>query len=271
MEDNLENQSTGATGDELSHSDKMIGIFSEPAQTYDVINKFPPRTIDWLLPVVILLLFVSLTQLIVMSNEEIAFQVKQKTLTQMEKNFSEMVEKGHMTREEADKQIDRIMDQMESGKGVLGFVLQTVSILFFGFFVFFIVVTIHFIFVKLILKGEGSYASALVANGLPAYISIIMVVLSAILSLAFGRMMTDVSVASLVNADKLSYLGFILGKIDPISIWVYTIVSIGLAKMNNSESYGGYFGIVFGVWIIGSFLIFLVAKAVPFLGFLVGQ
>ena len=36
---------------ELSHTDKMIGIFTEPSNTYEATSKFPPRTIDWFLPV----------------------------------------------------------------------------------------------------------------------------------------------------------------------------------------------------------------------------
>jgi hypothetical protein len=83
-----------------------------------------------------------------------------------------------------------------------------------------------------------------------------------------GRLINDISAASLLNLDKSQLHGFLLGKIDPFSIWIYSVVSIGLAKMFKSSSMGKYFALVFGIWIIGSLLLWLLGKSVPFLGFL---
>ncbi|MCJ7552610.1 MAG: hypothetical protein MUO34_01890, partial [Ignavibacteriaceae bacterium] len=59
--------------------------------------------------------------------------------------------------------------------------------------------------------------------------------------------------------------GFFLAKIDPISIWAYAVLSIGLAKLFKSDDVKKYYLVVFGLWIIGSLLFFYVAQAVPFL------
>jgi hypothetical protein len=96
----------------------------------------------------------------------------------------------------------------------------------------------------------------------------IQVILTAILALAFGRLLTDLSVTSLANIEKSTFTGWILGKVNPLSIWAYSVVSIGLAKMFKSESKGKYFLLVFGVWILGSLLLWGIGKAVPFLSFL---
>ncbi|HVO74036.1 MAG TPA: YIP1 family protein [Ignavibacteriaceae bacterium] len=265
----IQNESnTDSDQQELSHTDKISGIFTEPKKTFEVISKFPPKTSDWLVPVLILLLVISLTRILVMSNEEIYFQFKEKQVQQVEKMFDGMVAKGQMTREQADEQLEKAKERMEMGRGPVGYIIQTIGIIIVGFIVYLIVVVIYFALVKLFLKGEGNFSSALVANGLPAYIIILQVIAASILSLAMGRLLNDTSAASFMNLDKAQLSGFFLGKIDPFSIWIYSVVSIGLAKMFKSSSAGKYFALVFGIWIIGSFLIWLLGKAVPFLSFL---
>ncbi|MGE5861126.1 MAG: YIP1 family protein [Ignavibacteria bacterium] len=253
---------------ELSHTDKASGILTEPKRTFEIVSKFPPRTTDWLLPILILLLVVSLTRILVMSNEEIYFQFKEKQIQQTEKIFDGMVAKGQMTREQADEQIEQAKERMDMGRGPVGMIIQTVFIFIIGFIIYFFIVTIYFAAVRLILKGEGSFKSALVANGLPAYITMLQIIVASIVSLTLGRLLNDASAASLMNLDKSEISGFLLGKLDPFMIWAYSVVSIGLAKMFKSSSAGKYFALVFCIWIIGSFLIWLLGKAVPFLSFL---
>jgi hypothetical protein len=237
--------------EELSHTDKMTGIFTEPSATFENISKFPVRTVDWILPVIILFIVVSLTQILVMSNEEIYFEARQKQREQMQKTFNEMVQKGQLTREQADRQLEAVEERMAMGRGPAGFIFQAAGIFVVGFIVFFLVALIYFLLSKFALGGNGGYTSALVASGLTAYISIIQIVLGAILAMAFGRLINDVSVASFANIDKSTITGWFLGKVDPFSIWAYSITSIGLAKMFRSDSVTKYFIVVFAVWILG--------------------
>ena len=264
----ITNASPGEPVEELNHTDKMSGIFTEPSSTFEKIAKFPVKTVDWLLPVLILLAVVAITQILVMSNEEIYYQSRQKQMEQVEKTFDEMVEKGQMTREQADQQLENARQRMDMGRGPVGWILQTVGIFIVGFIFFFFVALIYFLFARFALKGEGGYTSVLVASGITSYIVIIQVVLAAILAMAFGRLLNGVSIAALADIDKSTIVGFILGKIDPFSIWAYSVVSIGLAKMFKSDSTTKYFLMVFSVWILGSLLIWGIGKVVPFLGFL---
>lgn len=91
--------------EELSHTDKMIGVITAPIETFENIAKYPPKTIDWFLPVVILCIVIALTQFLVMTNPEIALQAKQKQMEAIQKNFDEMVAKKQMTQQQADEQI----------------------------------------------------------------------------------------------------------------------------------------------------------------------
>ena len=246
---------------ELSHSDKMIGVFTEPAKMFQQTSKFPPRNKDWVIPVLILFLVAALIRIIAMTNKEVYFEAKEKGVERIEK----MVESGTLTREQGDEAINRIDQQMEFMQGPVGWVITIATSVIFGFIVFFIIVGIYYLFIRFMLKGEGSFASALVANGLTIYINIIQIIIAGIITMIMGRMIMDTSVASLIGSDKNTLVGWVLARLDPISIWAYIVLAIGFAKMFKSESTGKYYALVFGVWLIGMFILFQVAQAIPFL------
>jgi hypothetical protein len=246
---------------ELSHSDKMIGVFTEPTKTFFLTSKFPPRTKDWIIPVMFLFFVAALIRIIAMTNKEVYFDAKKQGIERIEK----MVESGTLTQEQGDEAINAIDQQMEFMNGPVGWVITIATTLIFGFIVFVIIVGIYYLFVKFLLKGEGTFSSALVANGLTMYISTIQMIIAGILTMLFGKMIMDTSLASLMGSDKMTLAGWFFAKVDPLTIWVYIVLSIGLAKMFKSESTGKYYALVFGVWLIGMFILFQLAQAVPFL------
>jgi hypothetical protein len=256
--------------EELSHSDKIIGIITEPAATYEKTAKFPSRTIDWLLPLSLILIIVAITRFVVLSNPNIYFAQKQQQTEHMEKVFNQMVASGKMTKEQAQDQMDKALDRMDKARTPMGYIFQFISIIILGSIIFFIVTTVFFLFSKFIFKGDGNYSSALVANGLSIYIGIIEVIIASVLSIILGRMISDVSIASLAQMNTSSFGGFLLSKLDIINIWGYIIVSIGLAKMFKASSTAKYYIMVFGLWIGWSILIWGLTKAVPFLSFFGG-
>lgn len=247
--------------EELSHSDKMIGVFTEPSNTFETIARFPVRSIDWVLPVVILFILIGVMRSIAMLNEEVALQTRQAQIEM----FDKMVSEGKMTQDQADQAIEGIEKQMEFMRGPLGWVINVVSTLIFGFIFFFIIAGIYFLFVKFLLKGEGTYQHVLVANGLTAYISMIQVLIGGILTFALGKIVMDTSVANFLDLEKGSLVKFFVSKVDPISIWAYSVLAIGLAKLNRAQSSTPYFILVFTLWILGGLLFFFLGKVFPFL------
>lgn len=255
-----ETSSQNGNGD-LSHSDKMIGIFTEPAKTFENVSRFPAKNKDWVIPVLIFFIVIALIRIIAMTNKEVYFEAKKQGIERIEK----MVENGTLTREQGDEAIEGIDKQMEFMQGPIGWVITIATTLIFGFIVFFIIVGIYYLFIRFLLKGEGTFTSSLVANGLTIYIGILQVLIAGILTMLMGKMMMDTSAASFMGSDKTTLAGWALAKVDPISIWSYIILAIGYAKMFKSNSTGKYYVLVFGVWLIGMFLLFLLAQAVPFL------
>ena len=255
---------------EMSHTDKIVGVFSEPANTFTKTAKFPAKTTDWILPLVIIMVVSLLSQIVLMTNPSIRLAASEKGMKMVEKQFDAAVAKGQMTQAQANEQMDKIRDQMNSGFSITKTIISAISIVILTFIIFFIVTAVFWIFAKLILKGDGTYKDAMVAYGLPHYISVIQIIVMVILAFAMNKAMSSTSVAAFIDADTSTIGGFLLGKLDVFSIWFYAVVGIGFAKMFKSQSTGKYIALIFGIWIVFSIIFFFIAKAVPFLSGFVG-
>ena len=255
---------------ELNHTDKLVGVFASPTETFEHTAKFPPKTSDWLIPIFALIIVVIISNFLMLSNPLIKQSVQEKQMAKIEKNFNKMVEKGQITQEQADEQINKVQDNLDKQTGTVGQILQIVGTFFGVFIFFFILAGIYFLFAKFAFKGDGTYQSAMVAYGLPTYIAIAATLVKLILALSMNKFMTDTSVASIIGSNSSTFTGFILGKLDIFSIWEYAVISIAFAKMFKSKSTGKYYAMVFGLWIGFGLLFFFIAKAVPMLGMFSG-
>jgi len=248
---------------ELNHTDKLVGVFSEPGNTFTKMSKTGAKTSDWLIPILILFAVAILASIVTITNPTLSSKMKQDN----EKRIQELVDKGTITQEQADQQIE--MSERFMG-GTFMIITSAISILIMGFIFFFILSALWLLAIKLILKGEGTFKDVLSAYGLPQYILVIQANVMLILSLVLGTSFRSTSIAAFMDLDKASILNFLLSKIDIFSIWFYAVLSIGFAKMFKSNDTGKYYAVVFGLWILVSLIIFFIAKAVPFLSFLNG-
>jgi len=255
---------------ELSHTDKIVGIFTEPTATYKSISLFPLRTIDWLLPVVLLLVIVSLSVFVSMTNPILRAESKKIRYEATEKQLDAMVKSGTLTEEQASEQMKAAERNLELMSSPTAQIFASISIIVFGLIFFFVISLVYFALSKYVLHGNGGYKSVLVASGMTSYISMIQVVLVTILSLVTNSWYKDLSIGSFMGMGKEELLGFTLSKLDPITIWAYVILGIGLAKLFKSEETKKYIIMVFALWIGWSIIAFILAKTIPFLSFLAG-
>lgn len=250
---------------ELSHLDKLIGIFTEPVKTFEKISLFPPKTIDWFLPFFLLLLVISVSQIVRMSNPIIKSEMQEKQIQQIEKSLDEAVKRGEITRQDANQRMETIQNQMSEAKMGSIILFQTISIFVIGFIFFLIVCGVYFIFAKFIFKDNGTYSGVLVASGLTSYIGILQIIVVTILSLLFSKFFQDTSLTSFLSIERTTLVGILLSKIDPFSIWAYSITSIGIAKMFKSNNLLKYFILIFGLWIGWGLIVFLLGNILPFM------
>lgn len=252
---------------ELSHSDKLVGVFAEPCNMFSKVAQVSAKTVDWIVPLLVFIVVLSLSTIIMQTNPQIKYSMIEKQTEAIEKNFNEAVNTGRMTQEQADTQMEAIRERMESG-GMAMVIPQLVGIVIFTFIVFFVMSGFYFLVAKFGLKGDGGYSNAMVAYGLPFYIASVQVILQVIVAMLMAKMVTDLSVTTFLGLDKSEFVGFLLSKLDLFSIWFYVVVGIGLAKMFKSENTKKYVITVIALWLGFSFIFFYLANAVPFLSFL---
>ena len=247
--------------DELNHSDKLIGVISEPGVTFEQTAKFPPRAADWLIPLIAFIIIAIASNFILFQNAEIKLQFVEmlnKRMEKVEQQMEEKVKSGDMTK--ADK--EKAMEQARKGiEFMTGPTMRSVTLVIWTFIGFFLMALIYFLLAKFALKGEGTYNGTMVARGLPVYILFIQIIVIAILSLVFEKLMTDSSLAAILGTDRETIAGYLLSRVDPFAIWFYSVVGIGLAKMFKSDSTVKYIVMVFAVWIIGDLILFLLGTS----------
>jgi hypothetical protein len=254
---------------EMSHTDKLVGVFSEPGKTFSKISKFPAKTSDWIIPVIVMIVVVILAQIVFMSNPAIKASLQEKNMAMIEKRMDDAVAKGQMTQAQADEQMDRIRENMGQ-MGAIQIISTVVGIPVVTFIFFFVATGIFFLLAKTVLKGDGTYKDAMVAYGLPFYINVIQWIIVVIVSIATSKAMSGLSVAEFTGTEKSTIAGFLLSKLDVFSIWYYIVFGIALAKMFKSDNTKKYVIAIFCMWIGFALIFWGLGKAVPFLSFLAG-
>lgn len=249
---------------ELNHSDKLVGVFSEPVSTFKGISKVGVKTSDWLIPLFVVIVISIISHVVMLNNPAIKYSMMEEQMSAVEERLDDMVESGQMSEEQKEQQIQQTRDFMEN-QGGTQIIFSAIGILIFTFIMFFIVSGVFFAVSKLGLNGEGDYKSAMGAYGLPHYIIVVQVIVMVILAFVFDRFLQGTSVAAILDSDKTTFVGWVFGKLDIFSIWFYGVVAVGFAKMFKAESYGKYFAMVFGLWLGIGFIFWLLADALPFL------
>jgi hypothetical protein len=250
--------------EKLSITDKMAGVFTEPSKTFERISNENPSFINWLIPILSLIICSALMSFLILKNPVIKYQAVEKQMERIEVSVAGAVEAGQMTQEQADAQLEdirtRVEQQVESGA-----ISNSIAIVVVTFVMFFVIAGVLFLLAKFLLKGDGNYSSAMTAYGLAYYILVVQVIIMLIYSLATDSLISATSVAYFLGTDTKTITGFLLNKIDPFTIWFYAVVSIGLAKLFKSTTTGKYFIAVFGLWLGFSTLFFIAAQQLPLL------
>jgi len=231
--------------EELSKIEAITGIFTEPGNTFESINKVSKNY--WLLPMIITIVLGLITSFLFFSDSEIAEKVMDKQTKKAREKMEENVKSGKMSQEQANDALEKTEKFMNPNSlffkliGYIGSAIGNIVLLF-------ILSLIYLIFLK-IMKAQFTYLNLLNVIGLAMVISGIGGLLNIVLSILTGDLST-LSLGLILKASSVGeeFHGF-LNKIDIISIWFYIIISIGLVKIGKIKPAVSYVT-VFGIWII---------------------
>jgi len=250
--------------EELSHTDKIVGVISEPSNLFSKLAFLNTKVTDWLLPLLAMIIVAIVATFIYMSNPEIKLEMQQQQEKAMREQFQKMVESGQMTQEQVDEQLDKTSEMMNNPMFI--YLIPSISIFVIMLLWFFVFTTVAFLIAKFAFKGDGSYSQALTAMGLPMYISVMQSIILIIVGMLMGKMITGLNPASLMGMDLKTLPGFLLSRLDVFSIWFYVVVGIAFAKMFKSDNVKKYIFTSIGVWLVFMFIIFGLSKVSPMFG-----
>ncbi len=263
-QDTIHTEQTPNEMEELSHTDKIVGVISEPSTLFSKLSLFPVKTTDWMLPLLAMIIISIAATFIYMSNPEIKLQMQLQQQKAMQEQFDKMVESGQMTRQQADEQLEKTSQMMNNP--MLTLLFPSIGIFIITIIWFFIITTIAFMIAKFALKGDGGFTQAMSAMGLPLYISVLQTIVLIILGLIMGKMLTGLNPAALTGMDVKTLPGFLLSRLDVFSIWFYIVVGIAFAKMFKSDNVKKYVITSIGVWLVFMFIIYGLSLVSPFFG-----
>ncbi len=260
-EDTIQSEQPANEMEELSHTDKIVGVISEPTNLFSKLVFQKTKATDWLLPLFAMIIVSIVATFIYMSNPEIKLEMQQQQQKAMQEQFDKMVESGQMTREQANEQLDRTADMMDNP--MFTYLFPSIGIFVMTLVWFFVFTTVGFVVAKFVLKGDGSYNQAMSSMGLPLYISILQSIILIIVGLMMGKMITGLNPASLMGMDAKTLPGFLLSRLDAFSIWFYVVVGIAFAKMFKSDNVKKYIFTSLGIWLVFMFIIFGLGQVSP--------
>jgi hypothetical protein len=243
--------------EELSSTDAMVGVFTEPGETFESISRTPQRNY-WILPTIIFIVMNLIATFITFSDPEILGNMMDERMDSARETIEEKVKNNEMSREEGNQAIEmqeKFSDPSSPffiaigyGAGVIG-----------PFFQLFILGLVYFLGLKM-LKSEATYTSILNVIGLAFLISGIQHLGSSLLSIITGKMSTA-SLGLLLSSEQVgSSVYSMITSFDLFSIWFFIVVSIGIIKIGRINTTQGY-GMVFGLWIIWTILTSFISAA----------
>jgi hypothetical protein len=252
----MDNNESDPGMEQMSFTDKVVGVITEPGVVFESIKKFPVKITDWLIPTLILIVFIIASQLIQMGNPAIKSDLRQKQIATLQK----YVDEGKMPAEQFEKAIEG-MDKMQSFQLIGTFVGVPVG----TFFVLAFMALIYWLIGKFGLKGEPKYGHVFVLMGLTSVIGIIEVIITLIISILMGKFNAAPNLTLLISSVNSGPMFSILKSIDPISIWSMIVVGVGLAKLSSSTTLKSLYWVI-GLWVIYILLAAFVLTKIPFMG-----
>jgi hypothetical protein len=207
----------------LSVTDKYIGVMTEPAPTFENVAQAGPRTSDWLVPFIALIVIILAGTMIKFSNETFLNDIREKGAKQID----EQVQKGKMTQEQADQAKE------QSGGVSTGFIkaISAVSVVIGTPIVLMFFVFVYWLLIKFLAKGNATFAIILSVFGLVVYFGVLDQILSIILGAVTQNPYANFSPAIFMKPDTTSSVYKLMLALSPISIWSYYVMGIGFHKV----------------------------------------
>ncbi|MDH7515552.1 MAG: YIP1 family protein [Bacteroidota bacterium] len=224
----------------FSVTDKFVGIFTEPSAVFDNTRATGPRVTDWIVPLVLFVIVMSVGTLLKFSNPE--FQIFMRE--QQQKAIQEQVTAKKMTQEQATMAMESIekFAPFQKVASVLGVVIFVPVFILLATLVFWLVV-------RFLFKGTASFLLVFAVFCLTLYIGTLDQLMTFLLQTVTGKWYVSITPAAFLPFDQTSRVYRFLSNLDPFIIWSLFVFGIGLYRAA-SISKAKAFGLVYGLWVL---------------------
>jgi hypothetical protein len=225
-EENLQNQNDiQPTIEPISKTDAMVGVFTEPANTFENIA-MSKGVSYWLMPVLICMIIGLISAFIMNSDPQLTREIKEKADKKMNEQFEEAVKGGKMTA--ADVESAKSMSYKITA--IAGWVGPMIM----PFIVLLIMSLIYFIILK-IFKSPIEFTSVMNVVGLTMIIGSIGGLIAMVLSVVMGHFVSVSPGIFLPESSVGIKLHTLVSHFDLFSIWGLIVTTIGISKVGRSS------------------------------------
>lgn len=232
---------------EMSFSDKFVGILTSPGEVYQTIIGTEPKTSNWMMPVGLATLIGIIFTFVVFSQPPIQDEMLEGQYKAMQKRVAE----GKMTQEAMDQAVER--NPAKPGSPIF-LIFGTIGVVVVIAFSLFAYSGVYFLAGKLLFKTSAPYKKVLEAYGLSYYVAVVVTLLSMVIVVAMGSLYASLSPTLFISDfDPTNKEHKLMAALNLFEFWNMFVVAVGLSKIWK-VTMGKALGVVGGVWVIWTLL-----------------
>ncbi|MFA6468286.1 MAG: YIP1 family protein [Bacteroidota bacterium] len=234
---------TPQPSNEMSLSDKFVGILSSPGEVYQSIVGTEPKTSNWAIPLVLTIIVGIIFTFVVFSQPPIQDQM----IETQHKALQQRVDNGKMTQEQMVQTEEMNPAKPGSPMFLIFGTLGVVVVLVFSLFAY---SAVYIVVGKILFKSSVTYKKVLEVNGLSYYVAAIVSLLSMVIVVSMGSLYASISPTLFIaDFDPLNTEHKFLAALNLLEFWNLFVIGVGLSKIWNVST-GKALGAVGGVWLI---------------------
>ncbi|HEY5910464.1 MAG TPA: YIP1 family protein [Verrucomicrobiae bacterium] len=234
----IENRPPETQRQSTSLAARLLNVFAIPGDVFEEVKNSAMCTANWLVPALLLIVVGCIGASLVYSQPAIQQQVRE----MQDKVMDKLVEKGRLTKEQADQQREAGAVSSRIGAYIGPVFYALASPFWWGFLVWLLGTKV--------LKGSFPFMKAVEVVGLGNAIAILGSVVTTLLMVSLGSLGATPSPALLVkDYDPQKTSQALLQLPNVITLWLLAVRSIGLAKLGGTRFVPAAVW-VFGLWVL---------------------
>jgi hypothetical protein len=205
---------------------RLLNVFATPGEVFTEVKSSAATVSNWLVPALILGLVGAVAAFITLSQPAI----QQKVHEQQQKALDQQVQAGKLTRDQADKAMDKIAQYGPLITKIAGGFGAVIS----GFVLVFWWALILWALGRFVFKADIPFMKMAEVAGLSSVITVLEIIVKMLLVVSFSNPLASPSLVMLMkNPDPQNKLFAIFSALNVMTFWVMAVRAVGLAKLAN--------------------------------------